>query len=42
MRHAGKRVTKTEWNNAGGLANSRCYRLADSRGVWRYYIIPEA
>jgi len=40
MRTPATRVSKSEWYAAGGFANSRCYRKADSRGAWRYYILP--
>lgn len=35
------RVTKAEWYAARGFANSKCYRKADKRGVWRYYILQD-
>lgn len=33
-----KRVTRKEWYAAGGFANSACWRRADKRGVWQYFI----
>ncbi len=32
------RVTKKEWYAAGGFKNPACWRKADKRGAWRYYI----
>jgi hypothetical protein len=37
--NAGTRVTKREWYDAGGFANSKCYRKADKLGRWQYFII---
>lgn len=31
------RVTKREWYEAGGFANSRCWRR-QYRGSWQYYM----
>ena len=33
-----KRISKAEWYELGGFANPKLFRLADKRGVWRYYI----
>lgn len=33
------RITKREWYKLGGFSNSKLYRKADKRGVWRYYMI---
>jgi hypothetical protein len=35
-----RRVTKSQWYAAGGFRNSLCWRRADKRGVWRYFINP--
>ena len=32
------RISKKQWAALGGLKNSRCYRSADKRGRWRYYL----
>lgn len=42
MRNNAKRVTKAEWYDAGGFANSRCYRKQSRNGAWRYYILQES
>jgi hypothetical protein len=34
------RVNKRTWYDIGGFANPRCYRKANSRGVWQYYVTP--
>lgn len=39
--HGSRRVTKREWYEAGGFANSACWRMADSLGRWRHYIVNE-
>jgi hypothetical protein len=36
-----RRVTKQEWYDAGGFANSNCFRKADKRGVWQYFILED-
>ena len=33
-----RKVSKAEWNKAGGLRNSRCWRKADANGRWSYYM----
>lgn len=38
MRVGSERVTKREWYALGGLANSKLWRRADRKGIWRYYI----
>ncbi len=32
------RITKREFYAKGEFANSKLYRQADKRGVWRYYM----
>jgi hypothetical protein len=31
-------ITKKEWYDRGGFANSDLYRKADRLGRWRYYM----
>lgn len=31
------RITKTEWYDQGGLANSRLWRRQKRGGAWQYY-----
>lgn len=33
-----QRVTKAQWYEAGGFANSRCWRRGLKNGYWAYYI----
>lgn len=33
-----KRITKTEWYDLGGFANSSLFRLQSRGGAWRYYV----
>lgn len=33
-----RRVTKAEWYDAGGFANSACWRRQLSNGAWQYFI----
>lgn len=39
MRNRRKQITKAEWYQLGGFANSKLFRLADKRGRWRYFIL---
>lgn len=32
-----KRITKTEWYNLGGFANSNLFRKQAKSGAWQYY-----
>lgn len=38
----GERITKARWAVLGGLRNSDLFRVADSRGNWRYYLKRES
>lgn len=33
------RVSKKTWYDNGGFANSNCFRKADSRGIWQYFML---
>ena len=33
-----ERITKTEYYNLGGQANSALFRKTDKRGYWQYYM----
>lgn len=33
-----ERITKAEWYNRGGFANSALFRLQSRGGAWRYYV----
>lgn len=33
-----QRITKAEWYDLGGFANSALFRLQSRGGAWRYYI----
>lgn len=33
-----RRVTRREWYDLGGFANSRCWRRARRNGVWQYFV----
>jgi hypothetical protein len=37
MRNGSWKISKREWYDLGGFANSNLYRKADKRGVWQYY-----
>jgi len=37
QREKKRRITKVEWYNLGGFANSRLFRLQSKGGAWRYY-----
>jgi hypothetical protein len=32
------KISRAEWYRLGGFRNSRLFRKADRRGVWRYYL----
>lgn len=33
-----ERITKAEWYNRGGFANSALFRQQSRGGAWRYYV----
>lgn len=33
-----ERITKREWYDRGGFANSALFRLQSRGGAWRYYV----
>lgn len=37
MKNGTLKISKREWYDLGGFANSRLFRKADKRGVWSYY-----
>jgi hypothetical protein len=39
QRERKKRITKVEWYNLGGFANSKLFRKQSRGGAWRYYIV---
>jgi hypothetical protein len=41
MRNHYRRITKREWYDLGGFANSKLFRKANARGVWSYYQIAD-
>lgn len=38
QRERKKRITKAEWYNRGGFANSTLFRKQSRGGAWRYYV----
>lgn len=41
MRNRARRITKREWYNKGGFANSRLYRKQRADGAWSYWELLE-
>lgn len=38
MKSLYKKITKKEWYDLGGFANSTLFRKANRHGVWLYYV----